>query len=291
VLLAAEILSRRFADTTTGGGARRSVLFLGFSAEEMGLIGSREFVKASPIDAKSITAMLNMDMIGRLREEKLDVYGTGTADGMAALVKPMFDASGLKIEQSPGGRGPSDHATFYGGGVPVLHFFTGLHEEYHTPRDTADLINVEGAVRIVDMVCDIATLLATRPEQLVFTSTDKGGRGGTPDDTGPSMRSISVRFGIAPANYAEGGDGVGVGEVFDGTSAAEAGIKTGDRITRWNGEPVDDVQHWMTYLAKHKPGDIVDVTIVRPKDPKNKDAGSEEMVMRVTLKARDQAAR
>jgi S1-C subfamily serine protease len=105
------------------------------------------------------------------------------------------------------------------------------------------------------------------------------------------MRSVSVRFGIAPANYAEGDEGVAVGEVFDGTAAAEAGIRPGDRLTRWNGEPLLDVQHWMTFLSKHKPGDIVDVTAVRPKDPKDKNAGSEEIVVRVTLKARDQAAR
>lgn len=287
VLLAAEILSRRFAGS---GEPRRSFLFLGFSAEEMGLIGSREYVKASPVDASKITAMLNMDMIGRLRDNKLDVHGTGTAAGFAALIKPMFDASGLTIDPSPGGRGPSDHATFYGGGVPVLHFYTGLHEEYHTPRDTVDLINMEGAVRIVDLVCDIGQTLATRPDQLVFTSTDKRGPG-APPDTGPTMRSMKVRFGIAPANYAEGDEGVSVGEVFDGTSAAEAGIKPGDRLTRWNGEPILDVSNWMTFLTKHKPGDVVDVTVVRPKDVKDPKAGSEEIVVRVTLKARDQAAR
>ncbi len=286
VLLAAEVLGRRFAGSNE---PRRSILFLGFSAEEMGLIGSREFVKASPVEAGKITAMLNMDMIGRLRDSKLDVLGTGTAAGFSDLLKPMFDASGLTIEASPGGRGPSDHATFYGAGVPVLHFFTGLHEEYHTPRDTVDLINIEGAVRVVDLLCDIAQSLATRREQLAFTSTDHRGPG-TPD-AGPSMRSLKVRFGIAPANYAEGDEGVSVGEVFDGTSAAEAGIMPGDRLTRWNGEPILDVSNWMTYLAKHKPGDVVDVTVVRPKDVKYVKAGSEEIVVRVTLKARDQAAK
>lgn len=285
VLLAAEVLGRRFADSTA---PRRSVLFLGFSAEEMGLIGSREFVKASPVEAGKITAMLNMDMIGRLRQNKLEVLGTGTAEGFADLLKPMFEASGLTIEPSPGGRGPSDHATFYGAGVPVLHFFTGLHEEYHTPRDTVDLINTEGAVRVVDLVCDIAQKLATRHDRLVFTSTDRRAAG-APSDSGPSMRSMKVRFGIAPANYAEGDEGVSVGEVFDGTAAAEAGIQPGDRLTRWNGEPILDVSNWMTYLSRHKPGDVVDVTVVRPKNAKDPKAGSEEIVVRVTLKARDQA--
>lgn len=285
VLLAAEVLGRRFAGSTA---PRRSVLFLGFSAEEMGLIGSREFVKASPVEAGKITAMLNMDMIGRLRGNKLEVLGTGTAEGFADLLKPMFEASGLTIEPSPGGRGPSDHATFYNADVPVLHFFTGLHEEYHTPRDTVDLINTEGAVRVVDLVCDIAQTLATRRDRLVFTSTDRRGPG-SPSDSGPSMRSMKVRFGIAPANYAEGDEGVSVGEVFDGTAAAEAGIQPGDRLTRWNGEAILDVSNWMTYLSKHKPGDVVDVTVVRPKNAKDPKAGSEEIVVRVTLKARNQA--
>jgi hypothetical protein len=303
---AAEYGAGAMSGMDAGGAARRSIVFLGFSAEEMGLIGAREFVKATPIEAKSITAMLNMDMIGRLRpkfdpaanrdRDHLMIAGTGTAEGFMDLLKPIFDASGLYVDPSPGGRGPSDHAVFFGAGVPVLHFYTGLHEEYHTPRDTVDLINVPGAVQVANMVYDIADTLATRPQALVFTSTDKGAaalRADGPGDgpAGPRMSGIKVRFGIAPGNYSEEGDGVTVSEVFDNTSASEAGIKAGDRLVRWNGEPIGDVSNWMTFLTKHKPGDVVDVTLMRRTDDKDPKSPSEEVTVRVTLKARDQAAR
>jgi len=289
LLLCAERLTRHFAAAQSE--PRRSILFLAFSAEEMGLIGSREFIKASPIDAASISAMLNMDMIGRLRDNRMDVFGAGTAEGFGDLIKPHLDASKIEIKLSPGGRGPSDHANFYGAGVPVLHFYTGVHPEYHTPRDTVDLIDVPGAVNIVQMITDITAAVATRPDRLRFTSTDRDSASTLSPDTGPAMRSMKVRFGIAPANYAEGDAGVAVGEVFDGTSAAEAGIKTGDRLMRWNGEAIEDVQGWMKFLVQHKPGDTVDVTVARYTDVDDEKSPTEEIVVRVTLKARNQAAR
>jgi hypothetical protein len=282
LLLAAEIMAKKYdADPKE---SLRSIMFVAFSAEEMGLIGSREFLKACPVDAKRIDCMLNMDMIGRLRENKLEVSGTGTAEDFADLLKPLFDSSGLLIQASPGGRGPSDHATFYGAGIPVLHFFTGNHEQYHTPRDTVDLINVEGAVRVVNLVCAIANSLASREQQLAFTSTDKtkgaDEEPGKPRITLDGPGGMKVRFGIAPGNYSDGEAGVLVGEVFPGTCAAEAGIQPGDRLTRWNGHEIGDVKSWMEMMSSNKPGDVVDVDVKR---------GKEEIRVRATLKSRDQA--
>lgn len=262
----------------------RSVLFLGFSAEEMGLIGSRHFTKSNQIPAAAVSAMLNIDMVGRMRDDTLEVAGTGTAEGFADLLKPLFDTSGLKIKPSPGGRGPSDHASFYAAGIPVLHFFTGLHAEYHTPRDTMDLINHEGILRATDLTADVAFSLAARPEKLVFTSTDRTARRAdqpAPGDA-PRMAGLKVRFGISPASYAEDEQGVGVGEVFPGTSAADAGILAGDRLIRWNGQLIPDVAGWMELMSKHGPGDVVDVDIKRK---------TEDLTVRVTLKSRDQAPR
>ncbi len=282
LMLAAEILKRRY-EAMPAGADLRSVMFVAFSAEEMGLIGSREFIKDCPVSASAITVMLNMDMIGRLREGKLEISGTGTAEGFDRMLKPIFGAaggSGLTIAASPGGRGPSDHATFYGAGVPVLHFFTGIHDQYHTPRDTVDLINFEGGVRVVNLVCDIAEMLAKRPEQLVFKSTDK--KKEKPEEAAVADRSlggVKVRFGIAPGNYADGEAGILVGEVYPGTAAGEAGIQVGDRLIRWNGHELGDVEDWMRYLAQHKPGDVVDVDVKRK---------TEELRVRVTLKSRDQ---
>lgn len=296
------LLAQRLKDFYTRNPApsRRSIMFIAFSAEEMGLIGSREFIKNAPIPATSITAMLNMDMIGRLRESGVELAGTGTARDFDQIIKPALDSSGLNFKVSPGGRGPSDHATFYGAGVPVLHFFTGLHEQYHTPRDTVDTINVPGAVQVVDVVENVALALAQRPEALAFQSTDrkkaapqKDGDTEAPQaaaqpDKKPDSQpgalggGVKVRFGIAPGNYAEGEQGVEVGEVYPGTAAAEAGIQPGDRLMRWNGKEIGDVANWMEFLTEHKPGDVVDVTIKRK---------GEESTVRVTLKSRDQVAR
>ncbi|MBY0310604.1 MAG: M28 family peptidase [Phycisphaerales bacterium] len=282
LLAVAGTLKDRYAQS--GEKNLRSVLFLGFSAEEMGLIGSRFFTKSNQIPAASISAMLNLDMVGRMREETLEVSGTGTAEGFADLLKPLFDASGLTIKPSSGGRGPSDHASFYAAGIPVLHFFTGLHAEYHTPRDTADLINHDGILKASDLCANVAFALASRPERLVFSSTDRTAR--RPDQPapgdGPRMAGLKVRFGISPASYAEDEQGVGVGEVFPGTSAADAGILVGDRLVRWNGQLIPDVAGWMELMAKHNPGDVVDVDIKRK---------AEDLTVRVTLKSRDQAPR
>ncbi len=288
LLLAAEILKRRYGARDTRLGAAgypeeanlRSIMFVAFSAEEMGLIGSREFMKACPIEAKNIDAMLNMDMIGRVRDGKVEVSGTGTAEGFADLLRPIFDASGLTVQASPGGRGPSDHATFYGAGVPVLHFFSGMHEQYHTPRDTVDLINFEGGVKVVNLVCDVAGMLAGREQQLAFRSTDKKNADNEPGKPQITLGGVKVRFGIAPGNYADGEAGILVGEVYPGTCAAEAGILPGDRLIRWNGREIGDVQGWMEMMGGHKPGDVVDVGVMRK---------GEEILVRATLKSRDQA--
>jgi len=268
----------------------RSILFMGFSAEEMGLVGSRFFVRNSPIPASSIDAMLNMDMIGRLRENKLELAGVGTAKDFQAVIQSILDSSGLTINALPGGRGPSDHASFYAESIPVLHFFTGLHDVYHTPGDTTDTINFEGGTRVAKLCSLVAIDLAARAERLEFTTStgpsmpsDGPARGdraaGTP---GSAMPSLKIRFGVAPGSYAEGEPGIPVGEVYPNTSAADAGIKAGDRLTKWNGDPIGDVADWMAKMGKHEPGDEVDVTVVRDKA---------EQVIKVKLKARERGAR
>lgn len=292
LLLAVDRLSERYAALGEGDHAR-SILFIGFSGEEIGLLGSRHFVRNSPIAAGDIQAMINMDMIGRLRDYALNLSGTGTAEDFEQLLEPMLASSGLQINASRGGSGPSDHASFYAAGIPVLHFFTGLHQEYHTPADKSHLINNVGAVRIVNLVCDVAMELATLPDQLEFTSTDRRAQPRAQDPQPeqeaqeeqtdqPRMGQISVRFGIAPGDYADTEGGVLVGEVFPETSAALAGIRAGDRMTRWNGQEIDDIAGWMRQLAGHEPGDTVAVTLLRDGD---------ELTVRVTLQARERGGR
>jgi hypothetical protein len=290
VLIAAQMLAEQYNAMPEGSRAR-SIIFIGFSAEESGLIGARHFVRNLPVKKESITAMLNMDMIGRVRSGKLDITGTGSAEGLEDLIKPMVDASGLAVRMLPGGSGPSDHAAFYAADIPVLAFFSGVHSVYHMPEDHWWTINTPGAMKVVNMVTQIATAMATRPEPLKF----KEATGQSVDLQDPSeprresaapgqprMGPVRVRFGISPENYDDGQPGVPVGEVFPGTSAADAGIKAGDRLTKWNGAEVKDVEGWMTFLQQANPGDVVDVEVVREGTPQ---------VIKVTLKAREQGDR
>jgi Zn-dependent M28 family amino/carboxypeptidase len=266
----------------------RSVLFMAFSAEEMGLVGSRYFVKNPSVPASSIDAMLNMDMIGRLRDNKLELAGVGTAKDFQAIIQPLLDSSGLTVNALPGGRGPSDHASFYAESVPVLHFFTGLHDVYHTPGDVSSTINFDGGALVAKLCAQVAIDLATRPERLEFTSSsgpsmpdERPSRSGQAA-SGPGMANLKIRFGIAPGAYAEGDVGVLVGEVYPNTSAGDAGIKAGDRLIKWNGEAIGDVADWMAKMSKHEPGDEVDVTVLRDKA---------EQVIKVKLKARERGQR
>ncbi len=258
LLLAAKRLSERASTEAVAQPARgaRSVIFMAFGAEEMGLLGSDHYIKNPTVPASSIFAMLNMDMIGRLVDNKLQVDGVGTAENFETFLKPAFDRHTFTYTLGQSGRGPSDHASFYGADIPVLHFFSGLHPDYHTPTDTLDKVNLEGTVKIASLVSDTASLMIGSPEKLKFKSTGPANRGGR-------MQRSGVRLGIAPGDYSGSTPGVLVGEVFDGTSAALAGIKKGDRLMKWNGEEMPDVESMMSNLAKHKPGDKVDVVIVR----------------------------
>lgn len=274
LLLLAEKMREAY-DALPAGTDARSVIFLAFTAEESGLNGSRFFVENTPVSLSQLTAMINMDMIGRVRAGEVTVYGTGTSPAFDEVLDPLIAGSGLKVTKQPGGQGPSDHSSFYSKDIPVLAFFSGLHEQYHTPDDEDWTVNRVGAVKVVDLVERTTLALATRPERLVFAST------GTPSQMG-SVRNVSVRLGIAPGNYADMKPGVMVGEVYPGTSAAEGGILAGDRIVRWNGEELADIGAMMERLADHKPGDVVPMVVVRD---------GREVSLNVTMKARERGSR
>lgn len=302
VLLAAKGMAKMYADLPPDANVR-SIMFVGFTAEESGLNGARYMIRNMPVEAKNVYAMLNMDMIGRYRPNiGVQVEGVGTAEGFEDLLDPVFAASGLTVRKGQGGRGPSDHSVFFGAGIPVLHFFTGLHAEYHMPIDTLETLNFVGAVRVADLTVQTAKMLAARTEPLVFVNTrartriempadvapDRQGGPGGPSGAAPGagpgagpgaapagtpvgsgdqpagpMGGVRVRFGIAPGDYSGDVAGVAVGDVFPGTSAANAGLKSGDVITSWNGKAVASVEEWMPLLATHAPGDKVKVEFVR----------------------------
>lgn len=273
MLVCARLLAERAQQTDAD---RRTIVFLAFGAEEIGLIGSRHFVRNAPFQADSITAMLNMDMVGRIRENRISISGVGTAEGFRDIIEPIVDRSTLKAEYSAGGRGPSDHAPFYAAGVPVLHFFSGLHLDYHAPTDTPEKINVEDAVAMADIVASLLLELATRHDKLVFTGSRNNPAHGDIGNDDAGVVQLKVQFGIMPG-YAQVQPGVQVDTVLEGTSADDAGIEDGDRLVSWNGEKLRDIRHWMSFLDDHEPGDVVTVTV---------DRDGTELEIDVTLKPR-----
>jgi hypothetical protein len=222
----------------------RRVLFIAFTAEELGLIGSKRYVQDPLIPLNQTIAMLNLDMVGRLREGKLTVYGAGTArqwPQMLTSAVAATDNDDLRLILRPGGYGPSDHASFYEHGIPVLHFFTGFHPQYHRPTDTADLINADGMRQITEIVTHMITELAepnrtmerTEPESLLdLAELQLGGLSGSSG----SRR----RFGVQVVPVADG-DGVLIRRVQTNSLAERNGMRVGDVILMINSQPVKTV--------------------------------------------------
>lgn len=273
VILLAEKMREAYAAMPEGASAR-SVLFLAFTAEEMGLLGADYFVKNTPIPPERIDAMINLDMVGRVKDEEVEVFGVGTAEGFTDVIQPALDRSGLRIKKSPSGIGPSDHSVFHRAGLPVLHFFTGTHPDYHAPSDTFEKVNYEDGVRVVRLIADIAETLATRPEGLAYVRT----QGERP--RGPGRGNAKVRLGIMPGDYSGTEPGVLVGDVTKDTSAAIGGVRAGDRIVRWGGTDLKDIPDMMRRLGTHNPGDVVELVVIRD---------GAEVPLTVTLMAPDAA--
>lgn len=276
VILAAEKLKELYDNLPEGADAR-GVIFVGFGAEEMGLLGSRHFVAEPPVALSQMAAMLNMDMIGRVRDNSIEVLGVATGQEFKTILAPHIRKSALnvKLSELPGGR--SDHASFSDEGVPALAFFSGLHSDYHAPGDVGSKVSHKGAVRVINLVSAVAFDIATDPAGVTFVSEEEEEEA---PSQGPRMANMAVRLGIAPGDYADDQTGVLVGGVSEGTSAAEAGLKEGDRIIKWNGEELLDIGAMMRQLASHKPGDVARLVIVRD---------GQEMTVEVTLKPREGA--
>ncbi len=267
------LLARRLAEGDTGEDDRRSILFIGFDAEEAGLHGSDWFLDHCPIEHEQVIAMLNMDMMGRLRDNRLSISGTGTAEEFDEMLPRIVEPTGLVVSPNPGGRGPSDHSNFYDRDIPVLFFYTGDHDDYHTPRDHAWTMNPEGTARIIDLAGRIGEEMLTRPDMLTFKSSTGSG---TARRTG-----AQVRLGIMPSYTSDLETGVLIDGVSDGTSAADAGLAEGDILLRWNDTEITDGSILMQELLKHAPGDTVTLLIRR---------GSDDLQVPVTLKSRDESS-
>lgn len=243
-------LARYFAQN--GVTEKHNFLFICFSGEELGLIGSKKFTDYPTIDLGSVSFMLNMDMIGRLNEEKrLVVGGVGTAPDFVPTMNNLNN-NGISFKLDSAGIGPSDHTSFYLKNIPVLFFFTGQHSDYHKPSDDTEKINFPGQVQILGLAVKVIDALDAKPK-LSFQET-KANKEDTP--------RFKVTLGIMP-DYTWEGEGVHVDGVTDGKPASVAGLQKGDIIVKLGDFPVKNIQDYMKALSKFTKGDTTKVTVKR----------------------------
>jgi len=241
----------------------RDVYLVAFTAEELGLLGSRHFVGHWPegLGASKVFAMLNMDMVGRLRNNRVTVLGGGTATEWTDLVGPVCQREGLLCALGGSGYGPSDQMSFYGEGIPVLHFFTGAHSDYHKSTDDAAYVNAVGVERIAGVVTGVAEALSTVQTKLSYQ------RVAAPPPDG-DLRSFGASLGTIPDYGAEdGGRGMLLGGVRPGSAAEQGGMRKGDRLVRLAGHEIRTVRDLVYVLREAKPGQRVKAVIVRDDKP------------------------
>lgn len=247
---------------------KRSIIFMTFSGEEMGLLGSAHFVKSPTIPIENIVAMYNLDMVGRLNEESsLTVYGTGTSPIWKDLLNDKNSFYNFKLNFIDDGFGPSDHSSFYSKDIPVLFYFTGTHSDYHKPSDDFDKINYTGLEKIGRFVYEIADAVNQKDDKIAFTKTKSEPR---ERRSGVATR---VYVGTVP-DMSTQADGFKLSGVSDGSPAEKAGLKAGDIIIKFGGKDVKNIYDYMYAIQDHKPGEEVDVLVKR---------GEEEISLKVTL--------
>jgi Tol biopolymer transport system component len=237
---------------------KRDVWLVAFAGEEVGVLGSTAFTRHPPegLQIPDLAAMLNMDMVGRLRGNLLSVLGGESAEEWKEIVKPACDRALLGCALSGDGYGPSDHSPFYAAGVPVLHFFTGAHADYHKPTDDAALVNAAGGARIAGLVAGLAKELADRPGKLTYKNAP------APVMTGDT-RSYGASLGTVPDYAGDGRPGVLLAGVRPGSPAEKAGLRRGDLLVELAGTPVRDINDMMFALRKAKPGEKATAVVER----------------------------
>ena len=231
--------------------AQNNYLFVAFSGEEMGLLGSNYFVKNPSISIDSINYMINMDMVGRLKEDySLAVYGLGTSPIFKQTIKSNNEL--FKIIENESGMGPSDHTSFYLADIPVLHFFTGQHSDYHKPSDDPDKINYEGMGLISDYIFKIITDLNDNGK-LSFRATK---------NESEDVPRFKVSLGVMP-DYLFDGEGMKIDGVSKDRPAEKAGILKGDIVIKLGDYNVPDMMSYMRALSKFQSGESTSVLIQR----------------------------
>jgi len=240
---------------------KRSILFMNFAGEELGLLGSAAWVKDPTRPLAKAVAMINMDMIGRIKDDKVYIGGVGTGSSFKSILEQAQKETPFKIEYSAGGYSSSDHTSFVSKKIPVLFFFSGLHSDYHKPSDTWDKINAPSAARLLDMVGNVAVQLANAPDAPAFqvVAEDKPPGGGGGGGYGPYFGSIP--------DFGQTENGVKFSDVKPNSPAAKAGLKAGDILTQFGDKPIKNLYDFTDALRRSKVGDVVEVTVLRDGQP------------------------
>jgi aminopeptidase YwaD len=265
-------LAREFAEAKNN---KRTLICIAFSGEEEGLIGSNFYVNNPVFPLEKTVAMINLDMVGRLKDAKLTIGGIGTASEWKAIVSaknlnplaltklnyPNLDQSNFgpnfQLQLNEDGFGPSDHSSFYGKKVPVLFLFTGTHNDYHKPSDTAEKINYEGLLHVVNYVGDIVRSIDQNPQRPTYTvakSSPLGGRTG-----------FNISLGTVP-NYADSTDGLLLDGVRDNSPAAKAGVRPGDKVVKLAGKDIRNVMDYTYVLGEMKAGEEYEIIVLRGRE-------------------------
>lgn len=235
---------------------RRGIIFMAFTAEERGLLGSKHYVRNPRWPLEDTVAMVNMDMVGRLNENVLTVYGTGTAKEFDGLVDDLNEEFNFALDKRVAGFGPSDHASFYEAKIPVFHFFTGLHNDYHRPSDDVDKVNYDGMTRIAGMIAGAVEHIATaekRPSYIQTTARANVGR---------APRRARAVLGVQ-LDLDFDGDGVRIDAVSEGGPASEAGLEVGDVIVKLDDDGLESVRDLRRFMGGQKPDNEISVTVLR----------------------------
>ncbi len=238
----------------------RRMVFIAFSAEEMGLIGSSRYVRQPLFPLSGTVAMLNLDMVGRLTNDRLFLYGTGTAKEFPELSQRMAQQHGINLQSRSSGNGPSDHASFHKVGIPVLHYFTGLHDQYHRPSDDFELVNMDGIYRIAMMAADTGLEIATAEKRPTAQRTT-GGIGPLPNigkalAVGRPWVGVSVQPSQEPR-------GLTITQVMQNSPAAAAQLRKGDILLSASAQPVTSIDDLRGQLKDKKAGDTLPLVISR----------------------------
>lgn len=250
---------------------KRSLLLIAFSAEEAGLGGSAFYTRSPARPLERTVLMVNMDMIGRLRDNKVSVQGVDTAKGMRERLTPLTGAAGLNASFTGDGYGPSDHTPFNAKDIPVLFFFTGAHADYHRPSDTPDKINAPGIAQVLELVSRTVESVGDEPARLEYVRLSSAPP--PSQEGGGGNRGYGAYLGTIP-DFTEASGGVLLTGTRAGSPAELAGIKGGDMIIKMDGQAVMNLQDFTYVLRARKPGDVVEIVLKRD---------GKEMTVKATL--------